>query len=648
MANVFTPSGKVIPAAGNVNFNSNASSNAVRQVFGQATSNMQGLTNSNVDHGTRPPPYTALTVPTAASGNLKLTYFRGKSLFLTAPTTRNVSNITTTSITPTLSGGTGTSFFIAIGTSAGTSNTVGWRSATSGTAITKQVDDTTNVSFTVGSNYFISAYGCNATETTSSLAVSNTSAYGIPNPATGVVLSVSSLTNWNITWTAPSVGIAPTGYLWYVNTVNNTVTGAVSSGSVVSPTAGTGTQTFGLTGGTTYYGLVVATRPESSSTLAASSAVTPLAAPATFTITAMTKTTVSFSWTAVSGAVSYVLTYTGGTVTGLTGTSYVFTISGLGDAFRTCTLQGVSASGAQGSSSVEAFFGKFLTPTDAGTTCVITSSRTYIITVVGAGGGSSSSFGYDGSGYNTLVQAGGAGGTVIGNGTVPAATYDIRVGGKGLGASGASGGLNGGGAVAGAPLGGYAGSGGGFSRFGTTGATTSIIAGGGGGAGYGHTYDYDFRLSGGAAGGIQPGYAGSAAADAGRTTTYSCCGPHGGITSSGGIGGSAGTGGAGGTASTLYGYDSVSLATGGTGTATNGGVGNSANLNPPNAIGGGGGGGYGGGGGGGAGAFDNDNTYMISASGGGGGGSFKGSVFTELATSTLSAANTDGYILIYG
>ena len=135
MANVFTPSGKVIPAAGNVNFNSNASSNAVRQVFGQATSNMQGLTNSNVDHGTRPPPYTALTVPTAASGNLKLTYFRGKSLFLTAPTTRNVSNITTTSITPTLSGGTGTSFFIAIGSSAGTSNVVGWRSATSGTTL---------------------------------------------------------------------------------------------------------------------------------------------------------------------------------------------------------------------------------------------------------------------------------------------------------------------------------------------------------------------------------------------------------------------------------------------------------------------------------------------------------------------------------
>jgi hypothetical protein len=38
---------------------------------------------------------------------------------------------------------------------------------------------------------------------------------------------------------------------------------------------------------------------------------------------------------------------------------------------------------------------------------------------------------------------------------------------------------------------------------------------------------------------------------------------------------------------------------------------------------------------------------MISASGGGGGGSFKGSVFTETATSTLSAANTDGYILIF-
>jgi hypothetical protein len=89
-------------------------------------------------------------------------------VFLIAPTTRNISNITGTTVTPTLSGGGGTSYQIAIGTSPGTSNTVGWRVATTGTQIT-------GLTFATRTLYYISAYASNTTNSARPLLPTNSS-----------------------------------------------------------------------------------------------------------------------------------------------------------------------------------------------------------------------------------------------------------------------------------------------------------------------------------------------------------------------------------------------------------------------------------------------------------------------------------------
>ena len=561
MANVFTPSGKVIPAAGNVNFNSNASSNAVRQVFGQATSNMQGLSGSNVDHGTRPPPYTALTVPTAASGNLRLSYFRGKSLFLTAPTTRNVGTITTTSVTPTLSGGTGTSFFIAIGTSAGTSNTVGWRPATSGTAITKQVDDTTNVSFTAGTEYFISAYGSNATETTSSLAVSNTSAYGIPNAPASATLTITSLTAWSMVWTAPASGIAPTGYSWSISTsptVPNTTVGYF--GTATTPLSASGSAA--LAGGSTYYATVRSTRPESISVVRASAGVVSLTAPTGFSITAMTNGTVSFSWTAVSGATGYTLRYGASSVA--VGNVSTYNLGTPFNAVYACTIE-VTGGPASSARHFAAYNGN--------TTFTAPVAKSYTIIAVGGDGGT--------GGGNAATGSGGAGGYV--GGTVSlSGGYAVSFGGGGGGA------------------GSFGGGGGAYAQFNTAGAAVSLTAGGGGGGG-GVNRDNEGDPSSAGSGGA--GGVGSATGSAGADASASveqCCDNGNFLVDANSSGGGGGTSG------------STSGASGiGGGYACGGG---------------GGGGYNGGGGGNGASTYTIAVTGLTarSAAGGGGGSSYRG------------------------
>ena len=184
-------SGKVVPASGDIRLKTApaSASNAIFEVFGTpAGGNLVGLVGSNVDPGTRPPPFTvAATVPTAASGNLKMSFFAGKAAFLTSPNVPAISTLTTTAVTPTLAGGSGTSYYIAIGTSAGASNTVAWRLATTATSIT-------GLTFALNTSYFISVYGSNATNA-SSLAVSNASSFIIPNaPTFGATYGISNTT----------------------------------------------------------------------------------------------------------------------------------------------------------------------------------------------------------------------------------------------------------------------------------------------------------------------------------------------------------------------------------------------------------------------------------------------------------------------
>lgn len=232
-------SGKVVPASGDIRLKTApaSASNAIFEVFGTpAGGNLVGLVGSNVDPGTRPPPFTvAATVPTAASGNLKMSFFAGKSLFLTTPSAPVIATLTTTAVTPTLAGGSGTSYYIAIGTSAGASNTVAWRLATTATSIT-------GLTFALNTNYYISVYGCNSTNGTSSLALSNTTAYIIPNAPT---FSTNVISNTTFTAVAAS-----------------TTAGAVIS-YTITPSAGTtqsSTGVFtGLTSNTQYYVTATAT-----------------------------------------------------------------------------------------------------------------------------------------------------------------------------------------------------------------------------------------------------------------------------------------------------------------------------------------------------------------------------------------------------
>lgn len=225
MANVFTASGNVIPGTGNITFNSNAASNAVRQVFGEGTSNMQGLSGSNYNTSTRPPGYTPVgTVPTAASGNLKLSFFAGKSIYLTAPSSLTITTPMTvpSSLTTIVSGGGGASFYVMVGTTIAGTNILSNVSA--GVAA---------VTIASNTNYYISAYGSNAAGA-SSLLVSNTTPFvsSVPPTPTGVSFTATT-TAMTPTFTA-SLGNATTTYRGKIGTTS----GGVELGNAVAVTSG--------------------------------------------------------------------------------------------------------------------------------------------------------------------------------------------------------------------------------------------------------------------------------------------------------------------------------------------------------------------------------------------------------------------------
>ena len=177
-------SGNVVPATGDVQFLSNANSNAVCQVFGLAAgSSLSSLVGRAYNPSVTAAP--VFTAPTVRALPLSLQRdLSGASLFLTSPSTFSISAISASSITPTLSGGSGT-YYVAIGTSAGTSNIRNWATATSGTAIP--------LSLTAGTNYFLSAFLSNTSLQTKSLAVSNST--GVAPLAAPVLTNFTNLPN---------------------------------------------------------------------------------------------------------------------------------------------------------------------------------------------------------------------------------------------------------------------------------------------------------------------------------------------------------------------------------------------------------------------------------------------------------------------
>jgi hypothetical protein len=210
-------SGKVVPAT-NIYLKAapGDSNNSIFQVFGTPTgNNLVGLVGSNYDDGARPPPYTALTVPNAASGNLKLSFFGGKSVFLGAPTTLDISsfNVSTNKLTTSVSGGDGTSFRVLVGTTDKGSNVL--NNVASGADLGSLITLVSNT------YYYISAYGSNATNQTASLLVSNTGRFTsdkAPAP-TGVSASLVSVTGLTPTWNG--VGNAATDRYMRIGSNNN-------------------------------------------------------------------------------------------------------------------------------------------------------------------------------------------------------------------------------------------------------------------------------------------------------------------------------------------------------------------------------------------------------------------------------------------
>ena len=536
-----------------------------------------------------------------------------------APTTYTVSSITTSAYTPNVSGGTG-SYYVILGTSSGGSvPTTLWSSG----AITFTV--------TPGTSYYLSALSSNTATGTYS-ATQTSSAVGIANAATSVSLRIPGLSSWSFTWAAPSSGIAPTGYSWYLNTVNNSTSGAIVSGTTTILT--TGVQTAPLVGGTTYYGLVLATRSESQSTLAASSGV--LAgptAPTNLAVSATTSSNVTFTWTATIGSGSYSFKYGSTVVTSIATTTYTLPFSALTDATNyICSVASVIGTYTSPYSSSRYVWKT--TATGSGSWTSPASSLQFTFGVAGGAGGASS-----GSG---ATAGGGSGAFIYGTATVPASTtISYTIGGAG---GSPTAGANGGGAGNT-----HSGGGGGYTSFDTgTAKVGNIIAAGGGGGGFasGGGGAYNLAGGGGAAGGsgtvAVTGGTAYLGADGGTVTEFICCNPpcscaiyfssHGG----GGGGSNVGLGGL----SENGNYNS--LANGNAGSGNSGGAGVGLAYSGYTAYSGGGGGGYRGGGSG----ASSIGLHIIGGGGGAGGGA--GSSFISSAYSSSYTYNGgSGFIFGY-
>jgi hypothetical protein len=191
-------SGKVVPTSGDIQFLSNVDSNAVCQVFGLgANSSFSSLVGTAYNPNVNTLYLSTDAAPTVpALSSLSLRFFAGASLFLTSPNTPTISSITTTGITPTLSGGSG-SYYVALGTAVGGSNVLNWTAATSGTAI--------STALTAGTSYYISAFTSNLTTTTKSRVIRNSTVYTpLAAPVIANFTSLPNRTTQNITvnWAA--------------------------------------------------------------------------------------------------------------------------------------------------------------------------------------------------------------------------------------------------------------------------------------------------------------------------------------------------------------------------------------------------------------------------------------------------------------
>jgi hypothetical protein len=494
--------------------------------------------------------------------------------------------MTTTTLTPSLSGGS--SYQIAVGCNIGAIDKVGWTPATNNVQIT-------GLSFTSGSNYYISAYSSNAAGS-SSLAVGNLYAFGIANAPTGTVtftiIAANALNNWTVTgWGAPSIGIQPTEYRYTL--ISNTT--AVLSDQPLTAPPYTGSYTF--TPNVTYSVRIYSYRPEASLNYITSTNGLPLAIPTGFSVSSVGRSQANLTWSAVAGANGYSIRYNlnnGSFSSSNVGnvTSYGFPIgNGFYDftVFATYSGSGYTPSQSDWSSTKRVY------RYDTSQTNRVVQTATYTVVVAGGGGGSG--------------NAGGGAGATLQKSISLSSTQFINF------TVGAAGGAS---------------SGGGFSVFNYNGGSPIIApAGGGGGASVGN-YTGD---GGSAGGGGEGGSAGGGAGASQYVEFYPDGEGYIGVTiTSSASGGAAGN-------------TSNDLSAGQAGSANSGGF-------YVNWVTGGGGRGYLFNGSRGTYGYDAAQdvygTYFRTVSaGGGGGGANYASVGTDTVTSPLGAAGTGGILIMY-
>jgi len=483
--------------------------------------------------------------------------------------------------------------------------TTSYSTGTSGSA--------SGLSYTFNTNYTFTILTSNAISPNGSITTESRKFGAVPNPPASISTTAATGT-LAVTVTAPSSIPTSRPVAGYIFSLTGTSSASQTQAGLSYTFTGLSTGTYNVS--------VVAYNAIGNSSAVTASSISVVNAPDAPTGFALTNPdrspdTITFTWSASSGASSYTFFYnTGGSTTSTDAgadTSYSKSFSS-GTAYR-CWVRAKNAAGTESSDSNNVYFqywkGNGMNEVTPSWSVPVTA--TWTIVMSGAGG-------------SRGAGNGGAGALVIGSGSFSLnASITMCVGG-GAGNNGASGydlgypGYGGGG-------GGYGnsgGGGGGYSRFNTGSSSATIIAGGGGGSG-----GYSYGGNGGAGGAL--GGSGGDGGDAVHDEYYECycscsgaCNGHTAtITIPGGTGGGQygpGTGGS-------FWADSGSSgsATSGLNTSTQAIYGSGGNYgfqhengnNRGDGTGGGGGGGYYGGGGG----AGWQRPFVSHYGGGGGGGS---------------------------
>lgn len=186
-------SGKIVPGSGSNIYLKTApasAANAIFEVFGTPTGGkLSGLVNALYDPQDATIRFTACNAPALP---LSMRSFAGYAKYATSPTI-GVTNLSATTLIPNFSGGGGTTYYAAIGTSVGGTESMAWTALADGTSAL-----TLASSLTVGSTYYVSGYSSNANGTRT-LAVSNTTALVIPTAPT---ITANTISNTTFTATA--------------------------------------------------------------------------------------------------------------------------------------------------------------------------------------------------------------------------------------------------------------------------------------------------------------------------------------------------------------------------------------------------------------------------------------------------------------